>query len=118
MKIVELEILLANYANAKDISTFTVRPDVDELPDGENGDIRITRNDNHLHLYHNGWQDLGAFEDERMEKVDQIIEDIQDIDMGNYIKKEESKEVISDLIGEVFTPMTDEDIDNILNGGA
>ena len=109
MKIVELEILLANYANAKDISTFTVRPDVD---------VRITRNDNHLHLYHNGWQDLGAFEDERMEKVDQIIEDIQDIDMGNYIKKEESKEVISDLIGEVFTPMTDEDIDNILNGGA
>ena len=115
MKTVELEIILANYANAKDINTFTVRPSVDVLPSGANGDIRLTNSDNHLHLYHNGWQDLGEFEDERMEQVDQVIDDLE---AGNFINRDEAKEVISDLTEEIFVPMSDDDIDNILNGGA
>lgn len=115
MKTVELEIILANYANSGDIDAFTVRPNVDVLPSGKNGDIRLTNGDNHLHLYLNGWQDLGEFEDERMDKVDQVIIDLEE---GNFINRDEAKEVISDLTEELFVPMSDDDIDNILNGGA
>lgn len=115
MKITELEFVLANAPDAKDIGQFTVRPSVEVLPEGVNGDVRITNSDNHIHLYNNGWKDLGAFEDERMDKVDQVIEDLEE---GNFINKDEAKEVISDLTEEIFVPMSDEDIENILNGGA
>ena len=93
MKITELEILLANTEGLDDIEQFTVKPDVEVLPEGENGDIRMTTTDSHIHLFHDGWKDLGAFEDERMEQVDQLIEDVQDLDMGNYIKKENLKKL-------------------------
>ena len=115
MRVTELETLLADYKNANDISCFKVKPSVSALPGGSNGDIRMTTTDNHYHLYKNGWIDLGTLEDERMDKVDQVIEDLEE---GNFINKNEAEDVISVLIGEVMVPMTDEDIDNILNGGA
>lgn len=115
MRVTELETLLADYKDAKDIECFKIRPSVEMLPEGENGDIRMTTGDNHYHLYKNGWIDLGSLEDERLDKVDQVIGDLED---GNFITKDDAEGVISDLIGDVFIPMTDEDIDNLLHGGA
>lgn len=118
MKITELEFILANSPDAKDIGQFTVRPSVEVLPEGKNGDVRITTSDNHVHLYNNGWKDLGEFNDERMDKVDEIIEDVEGLQLGEYIKKAEAQEVITGLAEDLFVPMSDDDIDNILNGGA
>ena len=115
MRVTELETLLADYKDAGDIQCFKIRPSVETLQGGENGDIRMTTEDNHYHLYKNGWIDLGSLEDERLDKVDQVIEDLED---GNFITKDEAEEVIVDLTGQIFVPMSDEDIDNLLNGGA
>lgn len=124
MRSTELETLLADYPEVSKFKTFIHKKSVDSaenLPDGTDGDIRKTLDDSHYHLYDNGWQDLGSLDDERIEEMKTDIDSLKlstgtPVDLSNYIKKDEVDDVILDATDEIFIPMTDEDIDQILGG--
>lgn len=132
MKPNELEILIANCLrdNNLDISEFVSFPVVasfESLTSKPAGYFTQVEDTGHYYLSDGSkWIDLGTTQDESIieidTEIDQIQEDIKRLKatagdstvLSEYVKKSD----FNSLAEENVVPLTDDEIDNILQGGA
>ena len=129
MKPNELEVLISNCLknNNLEIEEFVSIPSVasfSALPIKPAGYFTQVEDTGHYYLSGgDSWIDLGTTQDELLEtEIDQIQEDIESLKatagdpvvLSEYVKKSD----FNSLTEENVIPLTDDEIDNILQGGA